>query len=91
MTRDYKSYLDKTNWNALNNYRKTNKWELGLTANFKEYGYTVVAPRLEWAEHNNGYFYYSFNACEYISNKKEYEEFFKIRYKTISIRLERIH
>lgn len=85
LTSDNKPYLDKIDWDVVNEFKKKNLLRVGLTASLEEYGNTPLKERLSWAKINDVDFYYSFRAQEYLLERKEYRPFYKNGYKIYTI------
>lgn len=85
LTGDNKVYTDSINWDSIKQYKKNNKFRVGLTASLQEYGNTPLAGRLDWAKEHNIDFYFSFRDEEYFNNRKEYRPFFEHGYKIFSV------
>lgn len=67
-TSDSSTYLKKIDWDALNEYRKSNKLLLAFTASSFHDGNTANEPRLEFAIKNKVDFFISFRTNEYIDD-----------------------
>jgi hypothetical protein len=83
LSSDHASYLERIDWEAINNYRGTNRLKIGLTASLAEYDNTPLASRLAWAKEHGVDFFYSFRDEEYVSQRKEYVPFFDAGYKIL--------
>lgn len=82
---DHASWLDKINWDSINEYRKSHKLLIGLTAGLEEYGNTPLAERLAWAKEHSIDFYYSYRDNTYIQSRSEYKPFFDAGFPLFSI------
>jgi hypothetical protein len=85
LTSDHVSYLEKIDWNVVRSWKELNGLLLGLTASLKEYGNTVLEPRLAWAKENRVDFYFSFRTRDYLHARPEYKPFFEEGFSVFSI------
>jgi hypothetical protein len=85
MTSDDKSYLDKIDWHAVNDYREKHLLKVGLTASLEEYGNTNLIRRLAWAKRHGVSFYYNFRTPAYLHTRAEYKPFYHEGYQIYSI------
>lgn len=83
LTSDSKAYLDRIDWQAINERKRSNPLKVGLTASLEEYGNSLLPDRLRWAKANDIDFYYSFRDPGYVNSRKEYRPFFDSGYKIL--------
>ncbi len=84
LSSDSSNYLDKLDWNFINNKRRDDKLQVGLTASIEAYGNSPLEPRLKWGK-NHVDFYYSFRSHEYLHSRADYQLFFKSGFKILSV------
>lgn len=82
---DNSIFTQKIDWKLLSNYKKNNKFFIGLTTSLEEYGNSPLIPRLEWAKNNDIDFYYSFKDIEYVKTRREYKPYFDFGYKILPL------
>ncbi len=85
LTSDDIVYLDKINWELINQKKIDYNLKIGFTASLEEYGNTNLIDRIKFAKKNNVDFFYSFRAKEYYEKRKEYKPFFDEGFKIYSI------
>ncbi|MDT8991564.1 glycosyltransferase [Curvibacter sp. APW13] len=83
LSSDHESYLQRIDWDSINSYKRDAKLRVGLTASLQEYENTPLAQRLDWARRHGVDFYYSFRDKDYVTNRLEYQAFFKGGYKIL--------
>lgn len=85
LTGDNQMFLEKIDWDAMAEYRTSNKLLIGLTASIEAYGNTLLNGRLAWAKEHGIDFYYTFRDIGYVNERKEYQPFFDAGYSIFSI------
>lgn len=71
ITSDSSKWLNKIDWNSINEYRRVNELVIGLTASLEEEGNSALRERLKWAKENGVSFYYGYEPEEYLEERKE--------------------
>ncbi len=75
LSSDHHEYLNRLEWNAIEEYRTQHRLQIGLTASLAEYGNTPLLDRLKWAKIHRIDFYYSFRDKAYVDARSEYKSF----------------
>ena len=85
LSSDNHEYLNRIDWNSVNQYKQRLSLRVGLSAALEEYESTPLLPRLAWAKQQQIDFYYSYRDEDYVRSRLEYQPFFDAAYQIIYI------
>lgn len=80
LSSDHVAYLTRVDWEAVANYKASQRLRVGLTASLEEYGNAPIQGRLDWARQHGVDFFYTFRDEDYVRQRAEYRPFFAAQY-----------